>query len=85
MCLGVLVVAVFVLLLFSFVALLVCRQQFRMCAGVRKSCSCYCMWFVMLVALAPICLVQNGCILDVVVAVGCGCVLMIGDVVVDDK
>ena len=36
----------------------------------------------MLVALAPIRVVRNGGILDVVDAVGCGRVLMIGDVVV---
>ena len=53
-----------------------------MCVGVRKSCICCCMWFVMLVALAPIRVVRNGGILDVVAAVGCGRVLMIGDVVV---
>ena len=38
-----------------------------MCAG--GSCVCCCMWFVMLVALAPIRVVRNGGVLDVVVAV----------------
>ena len=54
-----------------------------MCAGVRKSCICCCMWFVMLVALAPIRVVRNGGVLGVVVALRCGHVLMIGDVTVD--
>ena len=37
----------------------------------------------MLVALAPIRVVRNGGVLDVVVALRCGLVLMIGDVTVD--
>ena len=40
------------------------------------------MLLVMLVALAAISVVRNGGILGMVVAVGCGCVLMIGDVTV---